>query len=601
MGFARALDRAPGAQRRNVLLVTPAAAAPALERALAVLGVPDVRREQLRPPAVGVDGSERGREAPGWWWDDGGLHRSWYVDRFPGGELEPGWLLGLIPSGLDVALSWHAERLPPEWVVDYLQRQLVRLTASRMTEPEVGDPAVAGALPAASTLQQEVAARRESAFHASLYLTVSTHGPRELATASERIEAAARGALCVLRQCTFRQFDGRMATLPLGDDALRRRRVLDTSSLATFLPWLDAELEEPSGLVVGVSRATRRPVLLDPFLEERYANANIGVFGHSGAGKTYLLSTLAMGATALGTQVFVIDPEHEYGDLARSLGGTDVQLALGSDAAINVLGLRGAERDEGTLGPAVADAADLCAVVCGELDEAERADVEDAARRAFEEEEEPVLSGIAARLDPASRTARILVRWSHGSLGRIFSRPTSVDLESPFIVFGMRELREEMVAPVHFLLAEALWARIKQRDRRRMLIIDELGLLFEDPTIRRFVVALARRIRKYHGSLVFATQNPGDLLGSEAGAVVASNPAIHFFGAQRPGEAARLQAHFQLSDQQRTMLESANRGEFLLSAGAERIPISVHAAPWQAAAMRAARPALPPRRPPPDR
>jgi type IV secretory pathway VirB4 component len=176
-----------------------------------------------------------------------------------------------------------------------------------------------------------------------------------------------------------------------------------------------------------------------------------------------------------------------------------------------------------------------------------------------------------------------------GSLGEIFSRATNVDLDAPLVVFGMRELRAEMVAPVHYLLAEALWARIKTRDRRRLLVIDELGLLFEDPTVRRFVVALARRIRKYDGALVFATQNPGDLLNSDQGAVVATNPALHFFGAQRPGEAAKLQQAFHLSEAQRAGLECARRGEFLLAAGADRLPIHVQASPWQATAMEEAR------------
>jgi type IV secretory pathway VirB4 component len=153
----------------------------------------------------------------------------------------------------------------------------------------------------------------------------------------------------------------------------------------------------------------------------------------------------------------------------------------------------------------------------------------------------------------------------------------------------MRELRDEMVAPVHFLLAEALWTRIKRKDRRRMLIVDELGLLFEDPTIRRFVVGLARRIRKYDGSLVFATQNPGDLLSSEQGAVVATNPAVLFFGVQRPGEAAKLQRTFHLSRQQRTFLETARRGDFLLAAGAERLAVEVKAPPWQEDMMQRAR------------
>jgi type IV secretory pathway VirB4 component len=151
-----------------------------------------------------------------------------------------------------------------------------------------------------------------------------------------------------------------------------------------------------------------------------------------------------------------------------------------------------------------------------------------------------------------------------------------------------------MVAPVHFLLAEALWTRIKRKDRRRMLIVDELGLLFEDATIRRFVVSLARRIRKYRGALVFATQNPGDLLSSEAGSVVATNPALVFFGAQRPGEAAKLQRTFHLSHRQRAVLETARRGEFLLAAGPDRLAVDIHAPPWQEEAMVRAREAVRP-------
>ena len=584
--FARALRTSPDSQRREVLLATRPGASIQLERALRGMGVPDVRQVEWRP----ADGLLQGTETPGSVQDDHGRHRSWYVDRFPGGELVAGWLLRLVPSGLHVSLSWHAERLPTAWVVDYLQRQLVHMRASQLHRADgVGDPLVDGAAPTAADLQQRLSASQESAFHVSLYLTLTARTGEDLDAGAEQIQAAARATLCRLLPCTFRQLDGRLATLPLARDPLGRHRVLDTSALTTLLPWFEADLQEPDGLVVGRNRASGQPILVDPFDDARHANANIGVLGHSGAGKTYLLSTLAMGALGLGAQVFVIDPEHEYGRLARELGGLDVTLALGSGHSINVLDLRGGGRDEATVGPVVADAVDLCAVICGGLDEPERAALEAAVRATFESVSLPVLADVAARLPVDSRAARVLGRWVSGSLGQIFSRPTNIDLEAPMIAFGMRELRPEMVAPVHYLLAEALWARIKRRDRRRLLVIDELGLLFEDPTVRRFVVALARRIRKYDGSLVFATQNPGDLLSTEAGAVVATNPALHFFGAQRPGEAAKLQGMFQLSEAQRTALEVARRGEFLLAAAADRLAIRVQAPPWQAAAMEKSR------------
>jgi conjugal transfer ATP-binding protein TraC len=585
MSFVDQVTRSPDAHRCTATIVTGGAQAPRLAAALREMGLTFTTSAAPNDPIFGTEQANHFLHSGGW-------SRTWYVDRVPGSELEPGWLHRLVPRGLKVNLAWHATPLPVAWIVDYLQRQLVSMRATRMQELGAGiaDPALAGALPNAEDLQRRLTASQEKAFHVSIYLTLTSPTLESLEAGALRIEAAARAVLCQVQPCTFRMFDAYLSTRPAVVDRLQRMRVLDTSTLATFFPWLDAELQQPGGLVIGRSQATGSAVMVDPFDQQRYANANIGVFGHSGAGKTYLLSAIAMGALGLGTQVYVIDPEHEYGELAKQLGGVDVPLALGSGHALNVLELRPSDRrDESWIGPATADAVDLCATICGGLDERERALVETAVRCAYREANPPLLRDVAASLPEESRVAAILKRWVNGSLGQMFSAPTNIDLEAPIVAFGMRELRDEMVAPVHFLLAEALWTRIKRKDRRRMLVVDELGLLFEDPTIRRFVVSLARRIRKYDGSLVFATQNPGDLLSSDQGAVVATNPAMLFFGVQRPGEAAKLQRTFHLSSHQRTYLETARRGDFLLAAGAERLAVEIQAPPWQEKAMRTAR------------
>jgi hypothetical protein len=565
------------AQRRAVLLVAPPDSMSSITKSLTGMGL-TVR------PGPSADGSATfGEERPRCFQDRFGWHRSWYVDRFPGGELEPGWLLRLVPPGVDLDLAWHAEPAGGGWAAEYLQRQLAHLRASQLDGERRGIPdvRVGEALPAATDLQRKLSAGLERAFHVSLHLTVTATSPAGLEESAAAVVEAARAALCGLREATFRQLDGRLATLPLGVDRLRRRHLVDTSALVTFFPWLDVEVDDAGGLRLGRSRATGMPVRIDPFEDRHHENANIAVFGHSGAGKTYLLKTLALGAIRAGCQVFVIDPEHEYGPVAAAAGGADIRLALGSGHALNVMDLRGLAREEAELGPAVADTVDLVETVCGSLDEAEKALLEAAIRLAYQEREAPVLADVADRLPGGARVAKILGRWVRGSLGAMFSAPTNVDLDLPFVVFGMRELREEMVGPVHFLLAEALWRRFRDRTRRRLLVVDELGLLFEDPVMRRFVVRLARRIRKYEGSLVFATQNAGDLLGSEAGLVVATNPAIRFFGGQRPGEAQKLQRAFHLSDVQRQGLEGARRGEFLLAAGHRRLEMQVRAEPWQ--------------------
>src|SRR5215472_8124398 len=117
----------------------------------------------------------------------------------------------------------------------------------------VGDPQIEGAAPAAEALQQRLTASQESAFHVSLYLTLCTPSAEELEAATVRVEAAGRSALCQLLPATFRQLDGRLATLPLARDPLGRRRVLDTSSLATMFPWYGLAVMLRGGIYVRIS------------------------------------------------------------------------------------------------------------------------------------------------------------------------------------------------------------------------------------------------------------------------------------------------------------------------------------------------------------
>src|SRR6266700_5841984 len=170
VAFAEAIRQSAAAQRRDVRFATPLAAVEAVERGLRDLGAPDVRRLEWQP----VPGTLFGTESPAAVADGHGWHRTWWLERFPGGDLAPGWLLRLVPPGLRVSLAWHAERLPTAWVVEYLQRQLVHMRATQMHHADgVGDPQVEGAAPAAASLQRRLAASEESAFHVALYLTVS--------------------------------------------------------------------------------------------------------------------------------------------------------------------------------------------------------------------------------------------------------------------------------------------------------------------------------------------------------------------------------------------------------------------------------------------
>src|SRR5713101_4676251 len=265
--FADRIGDLETTSRRSVTFATNRLHVRRLESALRDLGV-TMSDASGGAELFGVERPDHLQHQCGW-------SRTWYVDRLPGTELEPGWLFRLISPGLRVRLAWHAVPLPTAWIVDYLQRQLVSMRATRIQKDGSAnsDSSLAIGLPAAEDLQRRLAASQEKAFHVAIYLTLITPTRAELDAGSEKLESAARAAICRLQQCTFRMADGHIATFPGAPDRLQRRRVLDTSALATFLPWLDVDISEPGGLVVGRSRATGSAVMLDPFDQRRYANA----------------------------------------------------------------------------------------------------------------------------------------------------------------------------------------------------------------------------------------------------------------------------------------------------------------------------------------
>ena len=230
------------------------------------------------------------------------------------------------------------------------------------------------------------------------------------------------------------------------------------------------------------------------------------------------------------------------------------------------------------------DVLDLIGLMCGKLDEVERAQLDAITRLVISKAEgTPVLGDIWRELEvrhPGSRTSTILRRWVTGELGRLFSAPTNVDLGAPIVGFNLRDLSGELIPPACLILANWLWTALRRDRRPRHLLIDEVGLLLEQEPIRRFLIRLARRIRKYGGSLILVSQNPGDFFETKDGAVLATNPSILLLGCQKHSEAVKLQRAFNLTERQVGYLEIAERGDFLLVAGPNRVPVHVMVPPW---------------------
>lgn len=517
---------------------------------------------------------------------NGRQYLSFVVNRYPGEEVEPGWLLPLLSFKGELHASVHILPLDTDRMLTLLQHRIRDLRADDLANLESGDVDRTSmrTLPEALAVHQALARNEEKAFAVSFYLTIGANDPVELRSQAEALRASCRRMMLQTVQPFFEMRQGLISSWPLGMDVLGREHILHTSAVTTMMPWLQEDLADTEGHYWGYNKETEGLCVFDPFDEERFSNANIAVMAHSGAGKSYAAASIVLSGYTRGIGAIVLDPEAEYGGMIRALGGSYLHLAAGAGHAINALDplLFGVDADE----PAdqLSDVLDLIGLMCGKLDEVERAQIAAITRSVISKSTRPpLLADIWRELElthPGSRAGTILHRWVTGELGQLFSAPTNVDLGAAIVGFNLRDLSEELIPPSYLLLANWLWASLRRDRRPRHLLIDEAGLLLEHEPIRRFLIRLARRIRKYGGSLILVSQNPGDFFETKDGAVLATNPSILLLGSLKHSEAVKLQRAFNLTEPQVNYLETAQRGDFLLVAGPNRVPVHVMAPPW---------------------
>lgn len=514
--------------------------------------------------------------------DDDGLHASVQVTRWPGQAVIAGWLEPLWRLRATADICIHLEPVALGAALSRLNRRLRSLHADRLLEAERGvvpDALRAAGTDAATALRARLATNRSRPLRVNIVATMAGATQPELQSAVADAEAAIRSTGARCRRTWLCEVQARRSTLPLGIDALGGHRLVDSDAATGMLPLRCPATVEARGYRIGIDSEEQTPLHLDPFNILRHRNANVAVFAASGHGKSYTVGALLLEAAVQGRGAIVIDPENEYRRIIERLGGAYVDIGNSDGPALNVFELGDIDECAGTC-------AGLVDTLCGgQLGAIQRAAVDAAARsavrRAVDEGRIAILADIIsplsdAGLEPVSSRLRGLC---DSSAGRLLNRPGLPAPDAPFVAFGLREAADELLPAITLLLAQLVWQRIRDDPRPRHIVFDEVGLLAAHPPLRRLLVQLARRCRKYQASLVVATQNAQDLLRSEDGAVVATNCAIVALGGHRPAETALMERTFGLTPEQREILESAGRGRFLLLSGDRRAPLSVEVPP----------------------
>lgn len=527
-----------------------------------------------------------------------GYAATWAVCGYPA-EVGPAWLDPLLsyPGRVDVAV--HLDPVAPQLAAPMLKRQRARLESSRRLDADqgrLGDPMVEAAAADAADLAERVARGAAKLFEVGIYVTIHARTLDELATVTAGVKSAAASVLLDLQPATFRHQQGWIATLPVGVDALRMRRILDTTALAAAFPLASPDLAAPSpgtiappeGVLYGVNTSSNGVLIWNRWAQD---NHNSVVLARSGAGKSYFVKLEVLRNLYQGTTVSVIDPEDEYAALAEHVGGTVVQLGQ-PGVRLNPLDLPADNRPD-TLTRRGLYLHTLISVMLGASPPpAERAALDRAITATYNRagingdpttwtKPAPLLRDLAevlaADADPAAtQLAARLAPWTVGNFASLFDGPTTTAPRGHLVVWSLRHLPDELRTVGTLLALDSIWSGIDttatNAHRRQLVVVDEAWLLMRNGEGARFLFRMAKAARKRSAGLCVITQDAADVLSTDLGLAVVSNAATQVLMRQSAQSIDAVSDAFNLTAGESRLLLSAPRGEGLLVAGRSRIP-----------------------------
>ena len=269
----------------------------------------------------------------------------------------------------------------------------------------------------------------------------------------------------------------------------------------------------------------RGQVMYIDMFDNNQGNYNGAVVASSGAGKSFFLNEIVSSVVGTGGRAWIIDVGRSYERTCKLMGGQFIEFTEKSGININPFThIREFDDDEMTmLKQIVAQAITSEGVV----DDLSMSWIEQAIGKAWQEKgNQATFSDIARVLldhrDPrAQDMGQILFPYTgHGVYGRFFEGSSTLAFDNEFIVLELEELKSRKELQGVVLLIIML--RIQQemylgdRNRRKVCIIDEAWDLMNGGQAGKFIETGYRRVRKYGGAFLTATQSVNDYYKNSA-------------------------------------------------------------------------------------
>lgn len=466
----------------------------------------------------------------------------------------------------------------------------------------------------AKYIRKEIQVNNEDIYFLYIYINLYAEDTKQIEYFLNKIEGIAQSKGMQTRRANFRQEELFLSCMPIMKNhemvkSSAKRNVLTSGLLATY-PFISSTLFDENGIFIGTNIYNNSLVFIDRYDNKKYKNANICIFGTSGAGKSFYTKLLILRYRLLGISQYIIDPEREYNNLCESLKGTQIKIGPSSKTYINILDIRKESLEEGENGYLATKIGKLIGffnLIFGELNEEEKAILEEKLietykikninfddkslykeiknknkiKREFKKAEDmPILEDLYNILDKEEKTKKFktkLIPFVKGSM-KFFNHITNVKLKNELIVADIYDLGEENLKYGMYLFTDIFWDKIKEnRNEKKAIYLDEIWRLIgvtSNKEVASFIYKIFKTIRKYGGSGVAITQDISDIFSLDNGTYgksILNNSSIKTFFALEEENIKILSEYSNLSEKEKIEIKSLKRGECLMFVGDDHI------------------------------
>ncbi|MEI3356966.1 MAG: ATP-binding protein [Clostridia bacterium] len=460
----------------------------------------------------------------------------------------------------------------------------------------------------AKYIRKEIQVNNQDIYFLYIYITVYADNKKDLEYYLNKIEGIAESKGMQTRRANFREEEIFLTNLPIMENnksikEAARRNILTSGLLSTY-PFISSTIFDKNGIFIGTNIYNNSLVFIDRYDTEKYKNANMCIFGTSGAGKSFYTKLLILRYKLLGINQYIIDPEREYNNLCEKLKGTQIKIGPNSNTYINILEIRKESLEEGESGYLATKIGKLIGffnLIFGALNEEEKAIIEEKLIKTYKNrninfddnslyktvknktvfkspKEMPILGELYEILGQDKNTKKFqtkLIPFVKGSM-KFFNEHSNIKLDNDLIVADIYDLGEENIKYGMYLFTEIFWDKIKEnRKKKKAIYLDEIWRLIgvtSNKEVASFIYKIFKTIRKYSGSGVAITQDISDIFSLDNGTYgksILNNSSIKTFFALEEENIKILSEFANLSEKEKIEIKSLKRGECLMFVGEE--------------------------------